>query len=286
LLARLILDPGDCVWMEEPGYYGAHSAFVAAGGVLRPLFVDDSGWRLESEPAESPRLIYITPSCQHPLGMTMHVKQRLRLLEIARIRGAFIIEDDFDGEYRFVGQPIPSLQGYDQSGHVIYVGTFAKILFPALRLGFMVAPLGLAPKVARALSITGQFAPLLLQAALADFIEQGHMARHLRRMRRIYAQRRQLFFELCEAELGQDIRLSQGDAGIQIAGVLTSAGDDSAICEEARRLGLNVSPLSMQYRHRDPVQGLLLGYAACDEPTTRKGLRLLKTAFMNARARS
>jgi GntR family transcriptional regulator/MocR family aminotransferase len=197
-----------------------------------------------------------------------------------------IIEDDFDGEYRFVGQPVPSLQGYDQSGHVIYVGTFAKILFPALRLGFMVTPLGLAPMVERALSVTGQFPPLLLQAALADFIEQGHMARHLRRMRRIYAQRRQLFFELCEVELGQDIQLLQGGAGIQIAGVLAIARNDSEICEEARRLGVNVSPLSMQYRHGNPVQGLLLGYAACDEPTTRKGLRLLKIAFKNATARS
>jgi GntR family transcriptional regulator/MocR family aminotransferase len=138
----------------------------------------------------------------------------------------------------------------------------------------MVAPLGLAPKVARALSITGQSAPLLLH-----FIEQGHMARHLRRMRRIYAQRRQLFFELCEAELGQDLRLSQGDAGIQIAGLLTTERDDSAFFEEARRLGVNVSPLSMQYQHGGPVQALLLGYAACDEPTTRKGLRLLKIAF-------
>ena len=286
LLARLFLDPGDCVWMEEPGYYGAHSAVVAAGGVLEPLFVDRGGWRLEREPAKDPRLIYITPSCQHPLGMTMPVEQRLRVLEIARIRGAFIVEDDFDGEYRFLGQPVPSLQGYDQSGHVIYVGTFAKILFPALRLGFMVAPPGLAPKVERALSITGQFAPLLLQAALADFIEQGHMARHLRRMRRIYAQRRQMFYRLCEAELGRDIELSQNDAGIQIAGALTFQGDDSAICEEARRLGVNVSPLSMQYRHGAPVHGLLLGYAACDEPTTRKGLRLLKIAFKNARARA
>jgi GntR family transcriptional regulator/MocR family aminotransferase len=285
LLARLILDPGDCVWMEDPGYYGAYSAFAAAGGVLRPLSVDGDGWHIESEPKERPRLIYITPSCQHPLGMTMHVEKRLRLLEAAQRWGAFIIEDDFDGEYRFVGQPVPSLQGYDQFGHVIYVGTFAKILFPALRLGFMVVSPAQASKVARALSITGQFAPLLLQAALADFIEQGHMAQHLRRMRRIYSQRRRLFFECCESELGKDIRLLQSDAGIQVAGVLTTPGDDSAICKEAWRLGVNASPLSMQYRHGAPIQGLLLGYAACDEPTTRKGLRLLKIALQNARLR-
>ena len=285
LLARLILDPGDCVWMEEPGYYGAHSAFVGAGGFLRPLPVDEGGWRLDSEPVETPRLIYVTPACQHPLGMTMHVEQRLHLLEIAQRRSAFIIEDDFDGEYRFVGQPVPSLQGHDRAGNVIYVGTFAKILFPALRLGFMVVPPGLATEIERALSVTGQFAPLLLQAALADFIGEGHMAQHLRRMRRIYAQRRQLFFDLCESELAREIRLMRGDAGIQIAGVLAEPGDEATICEAARRLDVNVSPLSIQYRHGAVIQGLLLGYAACDEPTTRRGLQLLKTAFQNARAR-
>ena len=201
LLARLLLDPGDTVWMEEPGYYGAQSAFVAAGAKLLPLYVDSSGWSLEPPMHRKLRLVYVTPSCHHPLGATMRMEQRLRLLEIAESRGAWIIEDDFDGEYRFQGQPVPAMHGEDRSQRVIYLGTFAKILFPALRIGFMVLPPDLVPGVTRAISITGQFAPLLLQAALADFIEGGHMARHLRRMRRIYAQRRQLFRTLWDARL-------------------------------------------------------------------------------------
>ncbi|MCW6511838.1 rhizopine catabolism transcriptional regulator MocR [Lichenifustis flavocetrariae] len=279
LLARLLLDPGDAVWMEEPGYYGAQSAFVAAGAKLLPLDVDAGGWALDPPAHQRLRLVYVTPSCQHPLGATMRMEQRLRLLEIAENRGAWIIEDDFDGEYRFQGQPIPAMQGADRSQRVIYLGTFAKILFPALRVGFMVLPHDLVPGVTRAISITGQFAPLLLQAALADFIEQGHMARHLRRMRRIYAQRRQVFRTLWEARLSEWGQLGDGEAGIQILGVLNGGLDDVAISATCRSHGVNVSPLSIQYRHGPGCAGLLIGYAAANEATTRQGLLCLEAAF-------
>ena len=279
LLARLLLDPGDAVWMEEPGYYGAQSAFVAAGARLLPLHVDASGWLLEPPQSRRLRLIYVTPSCQHPLGATMRMEQRLRLLEIAESRGAWIIEDDFDGEYRFQGQPIPAMHGEDRSQRVIYLGTFAKILFPALRVGFMVLPPDLIPGVTRAISITGQFAPLLIQAALADFIEQGHMARHLRRMRRIYAQRRQLFRTLWDARLTAWGSLGEGGSGIQIVGLMRPGLDDVRIAGACRRSGVNVSPLSIQYRHGVGRNGLLIGYAAADEATTLQGLKCLETAF-------
>src|SRR5204862_5367931 len=157
----------ETAWVEEPGYYGAQAAFVAAGARLAPLFVDSQGWLLEPPVGNPPRVIYVTPSCQHPLGATMLMEQRLRLLEVAERFDAWVVEDDFDGEYRFVGQPLPAAQGTDRSDRVIYLGTFAKILFPALRLGFMVVPAALQPGIAQAISITGQFAPLLLQAALA-----------------------------------------------------------------------------------------------------------------------
>ncbi len=236
LLARLLLDPGDAVWMEEPGYYGAQSAFVAAGGQLLPLHVDDVGWSLEPPAGRKMRLIYVTPSCHHPLGATMRMEQRLRLLEIAESRNAWIIEDDFDGEYRFQGQPIPAMQGADRSRRVIYLGTFAKIRFPALRIGFMVLPPRLVSGVTRAISITGQFAPLLLQASLADFIEQGHMARHLGRMRRIYAQRRHMFRTLWNAQLSPWGTLGGGGSGIQMIGLLRPGLDDVAVsaCGRAR----------------------------------------------------
>lgn len=278
LLARLLLDPGDAVWMEEPGYYGAQSAFEAAGGRLLPLRVGAEGWQLEPPADCRLRLVYVTPACHHPLGASMRMEQRLRLLALAESRRAWIIEDDFDGEYRFQGQPLPAMQGLDRSLRVIYLGTFAKILFPALRLGFMVLPRSLVPGVTRAISVTGQFAPLLLQAALADFIEQGHMARHLRRMRRIYAQRRQAFRDLWEGALSSYGALVSGESGIQVLALLRPGLDDAALAATARRGGVNVSPLSVQYRHGDPRQGLLIGYAAADAGQMRRGLDILRRA--------
>jgi GntR family transcriptional regulator / MocR family aminotransferase len=279
LLARILLDPGDAVWMEEPGYYGAQSAFIAAGARLLPMPVQGSDWVLDPPADKRLRLIYVTPSCHHPLGGTMRMEQRLRLMEIAATRKAWIIEDDFDGEYRFQGQPIPAMQGLDQAQRVIYVGTFAKILFPALRLGFLVLPPSLHRGIQHAVSITGQFAPLLLQAALADFIEMGHMARHLRRMRRIYAVRRQNFRDLCEAHLGEWMQLLSGEAGIQITGLLHGALNDNKVAAAALERNVSVSPLSMHYRHGLAKHGLVMGYAASDEAITQRAILRLRHAF-------
>jgi GntR family transcriptional regulator/MocR family aminotransferase len=212
----------------------------------------------------------------------MLMEQRLRLLEVAERFDAWVIEDDFDGEYRFVGQPLPAAQGTDRSDRVIYLGTFAKILFPALRLGFMVVPAALQPGIAQAISITGQFAPLLLQAALADFINEGHMARHLRRSRRLYAARRKTFCELAEAHLGNWMTLRPGKAGIQVVGTMRGACDDRAVAAAARRRGINVSPLSIHYRHSAPRAGLVMGYAATDVAAMPRGLRILREAFCEA----
>ncbi|WP_210494067.1 PLP-dependent aminotransferase family protein [Microvirga antarctica] len=277
LLARLLLDPGDSVWMEEPGYYGAQSAFVAAGGTLAPLAVSEGVWDLTRPPARRLKLIYVTPSCQHPLGASMRMEQRLQLLEIAETLNAWIIEDDFDGEYRFQGQPIPAMQGFDHDERVIYVGTFAKILFPALRLGFIVLPPSLKNGIVNALSLTGQFAPLMLQAALADFIEQGHMARHLRRMRRIYASRRQTFKDLVQSHLGDWLTMVPGDSGIQMAGLLRHPISDHTLVLAARERGINMSALSMHYRHGREKSGLVMGYAASNEAAMVQGLETLRS---------
>jgi GntR family transcriptional regulator/MocR family aminotransferase len=279
LMARLLLDPGETAWVEEPGYYGAQAAFVASGARLSPLFVDSQGWVLDPPAGSPPRVIYVTPSCHHPLGATMRMEQRLRLLEIAERLDAWIIEDDFDGEYRFQGQPIPAMQGTDHSDRVIYCGTFAKILFPALRLGFMVLPPSLQARIGQALSITGQFAPLLLQAALADFIDQGHMSRHLRRMRRIYAGRRQAFRRLAGEYLGDWMTLRSSEAGMQMVGMMREGWDDRAVAAAARRRGIIVSPLSIHYRHAAPQAGLVMGYAATDEAAMPQGFRILRAAF-------
>ncbi|MBZ9881994.1 PLP-dependent aminotransferase family protein [Mesorhizobium sp. CA10] len=279
LLARLLLDPEDTVLMEEPGYYGAKAAFTVAGARILPIAVDqERGWRLDA-PTFSPRLIYVTPACQHPLGITMRMEERLRLLDIAETANAWVIEDDFDGEYRFQGRPVPAIQSMDRSGRVIYVGTFAKLLFPALRLGFMVLPQELAGRIVNALSTTGQFAPLLLQAALADFITEGHMSRHLKRMRRIYAQRRQLFREIVTERLRDEITLSPAEAGIQVVGYLKDGIDDIKVSQAAAKRAINVSPLSKYFQNTAPTQGLVLGYAACDAAQTRDGVERLAQAI-------
>lgn len=278
LLARLLLDPGDRVWMEEPGYYGAKAAFTVAGADVRPMPVSGDGWQLD-RPPKNLRLIYVTPACQHPLGSTMRMDQRLRLLEVAEKSNAWVMEDDFDGEYRFQGRPVPAVRGMDRTGSVIYVGTFAKLLFPALRLGFMVLPPLLCENIHHALSTTGQFPPLFLQAALADFILEGHMSRHLKRMRRIYAARRQFFYDICEERLSADMRLVDAEAGIQVVGHLRRGLNDIAITEAAARLGVNVSPLSKYYQNRTPIQGLVLGYAACNQAQTELGIKYLERAI-------
>ncbi|RVC64261.1 PLP-dependent aminotransferase family protein, partial [Mesorhizobium sp. M00.F.Ca.ET.038.03.1.1] len=279
LLARLLLDPGDTVWMEEPGYYGAKAAFTVAGARVLPIPVDqERGWYLEP-PAPLPHLIYVTPACQHPLGITMRMEERLRLLDIAETANSWVIEDDFDGEYRFQGRPVPAIQSMDRSGRDIYVGTFAKLLFPALRLGFMVLPPELAGRIVNALSTTGQFAPLLLQAALADFITEGHMSRHLKRMRRIYAQRRQLFRDIVTERLRDEITLSPAEAGIQVVGYLRDGIDDIKVSQAAAKRAINVSPLSKYFQNTAPTQGLVLGYAACDAAQTRDGVERLVAAI-------
>jgi GntR family transcriptional regulator/MocR family aminotransferase len=281
LLARLLIDPGDTVWMEEPGYYGAGAAFLSAGANLAPLQVSDSGWNLEPPPVV-PRLIFVTPSCHHPLGVTMPMEQRLNLIHMAENWNSWIIEDDYDSEYRFQGQPIPALQGISASSRVVYVGTFAKILFPAMRLGFLVVPEAIREGIVSALSVTGQFAPLVTQAALADFINEGHFARHLRRMRRLYAVRRQYFMEICEEYLSPWLRLRRTESGIQLVGLFYEDHDDIAIARAALEQGVNVSPLSIQYRHNPFQRGLLLGFAAANEKITKKAMEKLRDVLRTA----
>ncbi len=274
MLARLLTDPGDSVWMEEPGYYGAAAAFTAAGARLEPLHVGDDGWDL-TPPQHPPRVIFVTPSCQHPLGLTMPMEQRLNLIRMARSWGSWIIEDDYDSEYRFQGQPIPALQGLSPESRIIFVGTFAKILFPAMRLGYMVVPEGLRDAFTAALSSTGQFGPLITQAALADFITEGHLTRHLRRMRRIYAERRDHFIMEFGKHLSRHMALRRMDSGIQLAGIFPKRRNDRAIAAAAQAAGINVSALSLQYRGKAPHSGLLMGFAAANQRTASRAMQKL-----------
>src|SRR6218665_87703 len=271
---------GGWVWMEEGGYFGGESAFEVAGARLAPLHVDGGGWSLDGWPSPAPRVICVTPSCHHPLGATMRMEQRLRLLEIAESCNAWIIEDDYDSEYRFQGQPIPAMQGSDASRRVIYVGTFSKLLFPALRIGFMVLPAGLVSGISQAINVSGHVPPLLLQAALFDFLNEGHMAKHLRRRGRLYAMRREAFLTMGEAQLSQWLQWAPGQSGIQTTAFCRSGLDDHAIAAAAKKRGIHVSPLSMQYRHGKPRHGLVLGYAATSVSHMDSGMQKLREALL------
>ena len=183
LVARLILDPGDRVCVEEPGYQGAARVFESVGAKVCAAQLDEQGMKVPR--VRDARLVYVTPAHQFPLGMTMTLARRLELLEWARSSGALIFEDDYDSEYRYSGRPIPSLQGLDAGGQVLFCGTFNKVLFPSLRLAYLVIPPDLVPHFAAAIAITRRHPPLLDQAVLCDFITEGHFGRHLRRMRQI-----------------------------------------------------------------------------------------------------
>ena len=265
LLARILLSDGDTVWMEEPGYLGARSAFLGAGARLWPLPVSQNGWQVPQGDYPPPRLIYLTPSCQHPLGITMPLEQRLAVLEVARAADAWVIEDDFDGEYTFRGQPLPAMQGLTDQSRVIYVGTFAKTLFPAMRLGFLVLPEDLADRIKPAINFTGQYAPLVLQAALADFIEQGYFFLHLNRMRRLYSRRRVHFLKLFADCLGDWLEPIDGRTGIQIASRFKTDIDDRGIVDRAAAAGVNLAPLSLYYLGQPAMRGLVMGYAGVAE---------------------
>jgi GntR family transcriptional regulator / MocR family aminotransferase len=279
LLARILIDEGDWVWMEEPGYLGARGAFLAGGARLSPLRVDRQGWALDDPDLPPPRLIYVTPSCHWPLGAIMRMEERLRLLHLAERHNAWIVEDDYDGEYRFRGRSIPALRGLPHSGRVIYVGTFGKTIFPTLRLGFLVVPRELAASFNRAMSLTGQFAPSSLQVTVADFIKRGYFAHHLRRMRRLYARRQERFVELCRKHLAQWVSVQENDSGIQVLGQFIVPMDDGEVADVAFQKGVDVQPVSINYFRDPPRHGLLLGYAALEPAETLEAVMMLRAAF-------
>lgn len=285
LVARILMDENDLVWMEEPGYLGARSAFLGGGARLIALRVADDGWVL-SEPEAGLRLIYVTPSCQWPRGRVMRMEERIELLAIAERHHAWIIEDDYDGEFRFEGRPVPALRGISDSDRVIYTGSFGKTMFSALRIGFLVVPRALADRFSRAISVTGQFAPLPLQLALADFIADGHFARHLKRTRRLYANRQQHFVALCAQHLSKWLLVRENASGMQVMGRFRVSFDDRVVAAAALRHGLELQPVSINFFADPPEHGLLLGFAGLDEASAELAVKLLRKTFEELEAAS
>jgi GntR family transcriptional regulator/MocR family aminotransferase len=284
ITARVLLDPGQAVWVEEPGYGGARDALAMAGAQLVPVPVDDSGLDVAAGIKRCPRAraAHVTPSHQYPLGVTMSPARRLQLLEWAQTTGAWVIEDDYDSEYRYEGHPIAALQGLDRDARVIYIGTFSKVLFPALRVGYVVIPSDLVGRFMAVRDAMDICPPALHPAVLADFIAEGHFARHLRRTRAIYAERRSVLVEALRRELGGRLEVVGAEAGIHLTAMLGKGSKDRAMSERAARDRLWAMPLSACYLGPPVRQGLVLGYGgtrAAQIPAAVRRLRRVLGTF-------
>lgn len=267
LVTRLLTDPGDRVWLEEPGYWGLRGVLAVNGLEVVPAGVDSEGMVPPPvAPGEAPRLIFVTPSHQYPLGAVMSLRRRAALLEFARNHNSWIVEDDYDSEFRFAGHPIASLQGLVDDAPVIYVGTFSKTLYPGLRIAYAVLPRLLVEPARTAHADLYREGHLVTQAALADFIDQGHYAAHIRRMRLIYSGRRNALLGLVERWLGSHwVHPFDSPAGLHVVLQLPSGMSDVSVARAAAAQGVHVRPLSRYYAQQQDVSGLLLGFACVPE---------------------
>jgi GntR family transcriptional regulator/MocR family aminotransferase len=267
LIARLLIDSGDTIVIEEPGYQGARQVFQAAGGKVLPIRVDGDGLRVSDLPRRA-RLAYVTPSHQFPLG---------GLLQWALAAGAYVVEDDYDSEFRYQGRPVAAMQGLDQSGRVIYVGTFSKVLCPSMRIAYVVLPPALVAPMAALKFLTDYHTPTFEQEVLADFLTQGHFERHLRRSRRRNAARREALLESCARLLGDRVEIVGTEAGVHAVMWLRRyhRSQIAALADEAARAGVGIYPVTPYYVHPPPRAGLLVGYACLDEPDIRRGVEVL-----------
>ncbi|MEY2167684.1 MocR-like pyridoxine biosynthesis transcription factor PdxR [Rhodanobacter sp. FW106-PBR-LB-2-19] len=278
ICAHALLDPGDRAWVEEPGYPGAHQALGTVGALPVLVPVDAEGLDVAAGIRRAPtaRLAYVTPSHQFPLGATLSAARRIELLQWAARTGGWIVEDDYDSEYRYGSRPIAALQGLDADARVIYVGTFSKVLFPALRLGYLVAPKDLLPAFRASRDALDTCSPMLPQRALHDFIREGHFARHIRRMRVLYATRRAALQAAIQRHLPGTLQVVGAEAGMQLTALLPPEVDDVALSLRAAQAGVSVRPLSPCYRGDVKRNGLILGYGSVDERAIEEGVRRLR----------
>jgi GntR family transcriptional regulator / MocR family aminotransferase len=282
LAVRLLSDPGDTIWTEDPCYWGVRSVLHVSGLNARPIAVDSEGLNPSHADfaAPPPRLMLVTPSHQYPLGMVMSLARRRMLLEYARQHQCWIIEDDYDSEFRYGSRPLASLQGLDTAGQVIYVGSFGKTLFPGLRVGYLVAPEPLAESFATASAELYREGQLLQQAVLAEFIAEGHFTSHIRKMRALYGQRRQVLFDAVTSRYGDALPAMGGDAGLHVVMQLPEGSDDRAVAEAALARNIVVRPLSGYYASRErATSGLLIGYACVPDEEIAPAFETLAEAI-------
>lgn len=278
LLVRLLVDPGDYVALEEPGYQGARQTLIAADARLLPVPVDSQGMDVSQLPSGHPvRLAYVTPSHQFPLGGVLPLDRRVELLRWAEQADAFVIEDDYDSEFQYHGRPVEAVQALDRASRVLYVGTFSKVLFPSIRIGYLVLPESLVEPIAALRILTDYHTPTFQQAALADFITHGHFESHLRRARVRNAKKRAALLDALQKYLGSRAQVVGENAGVHVVVWLPEleASNADALRQQAARVGVGLYGVEPYYRQPPARAGLLFGYASLDEREIHDGIKLL-----------
>jgi len=284
-IAQILLGPGDAVWIENPGAIGARNAFLSHGARLVPVPVDGEGLDVAAGRAAAPRFraAFVTPAHQHPLGVPMSRDRRFELLAEAERAGAWVIEDDYVGEFHYGRAPLPPLKALDAGGRVIYVGTFSKALFPSIRLGYAVVPPGLAEIFARTLGAAAHGVSHSVQATAAAFIEEGRFSAHIRRMRDLYRERRDALMEAAEAHLTGVIDVRPTETGFHTVGLLPGGRGEAAAAEAARVENLAVTSLSRFALAPIAQHGLTLGFSAVPPLELARGVERLARALRAAR---
>lgn len=277
MIGKVFLEVNTEVLIEDPGYFGVKHSFQTFGAKFIPVSVDEEGINIKNinNDCSEARLAYVTPSHQFPLGYVMSIKRRLELLNWAQTNNGWIIEDDYDSEFRYVGRPLPSLQGLDQNKRVLYVGTFSKTLFPALRLCCLVVPMDLIEIFTSVKLASGMRSPLADQAALAEFITQGHFSRHIRRMRKLYEKRQKVLVYELKERLGDKLEVINSHSGMHIIGWLPEGVEDESVVKKITEFGIKTTSVSSHYLTKQKRGGLIFGYTAIDENQIRKSVRQL-----------
>ena len=278
---RLVVDPGESVWLEDPGYLGAQRAVLASAARAVPVPVDDEGLDVEAGIRKAPdaRLVILAPSHQYPLGVTLSLARRMALLRWAAAERAMILEDDYDSEFRHRGRPLTALQGLDDAGRVLYVGTFSKTMFPGLRLGYVVVPPALVDVFGVARASLPAPASALEQAALATFMDEGHFARHLRRMRGVYRERAEVLLDALRARCAGVLEPRPCDTGMQLCAMLPAGTSDLAVAGRAARVGVEAAALSEYRLTRRGRGGLVFGFGAIRPAAIRTAVETLQGAL-------
>jgi GntR family transcriptional regulator / MocR family aminotransferase len=275
-----LVNRGEVAWIEDPGFYQARRVFGFAGATVVPRPVDREGIVIARPSKQAaPKIIYVTPSHQFPLGMTMSLARRTALIDFARDRDAYIFEDDHNSEFRFTGPPLPCLQGLDNSGRVIYAGTMSKILYPSLRLGYILAPEQLVEPMIKIRAVTDQHSPSIDQATLARFLTEGYFLSHIKRMRKLYSDRRDFFIEQFNKLLSDYFILEVPEAGLHFVAWLRRKTDLPFITRVCVEIGIRPSPLSSCFMKAELHPALTFGFAAWSRAQIREGLIKFATAL-------